>query len=94
MKSLNWHNVQTLERVFHQPTQPGRTWKTEVNDLWQTAIAHLAVSDEPHVWKSQDERGYTVWNAYDPKTGRSVNKLSESDVRVWLEERHYQPFWN
>jgi hypothetical protein len=91
MKShLTWNTIQKLERSFHQPTQPKQNWKTELNELWKRAIAYFAASDEPHVWQSQNQQGETVWNAHDPRTGRSVNDLSASELRVWLEERHYQ----
>jgi hypothetical protein len=97
MKSqLTWHDVQSLENCFYQPTQTKRTRRTQLNNLlnnlWQTIVARLAVSDEPRVWKSQDDQGCILWNAYDPRTGRSVNKMTTAELQVWLEERHYQMF--
>lgn len=84
------HHVQRLERILHQPAQNGRNLKARFNNLWQTAIAHLAISSEPHVWQTQDATGQMVWNSYDPNTGRSIHRVSAAELRVWLEERHYQ----
>ena len=37
-----------------------------------------------------DRQGQTLWSAYDPATGRSIDQLSTEEMRSWLEERHYQ----
>ncbi|WOB43814.1 hypothetical protein HNI00_12095 [Thermoleptolyngbya oregonensis NK1-22] len=91
---LNWHqnrhHVETLERIFHRTATPKRNWNTRLKGLWERAIAALDVSDEPRVWRSQDGHGDVLWNAYDPKTGKSVNCVSEADLRVWLEARYSQ----
>lgn len=90
MKSyLTWNQAQRLERLFHQSPRTGRTWKTRFNDLWQTVIAHVTISEEPHVWHSRNEQGHMVWNGYDPRTQRSLHNASASEMRVWLEDRHY-----
>lgn len=95
MKSqLDWQNVQMLERSYRQPEQSGNTWKTAWRNLWQTMIARLAVSQDPHVWQSLDEQGQGSWNAYDPKTGQSVQQVSATELRVWLEHRYNQVSWS
>lgn len=58
--------------------------------IWQNLIAHCDVSDEPRVWPSRNRDGVPAWNAYDPVTGQSVHLVSEAELRVWLEELHYQ----
>ncbi|GAB4142620.1 MAG: hypothetical protein Fur0046_19250 [Cyanobacteria bacterium J069] len=86
----NWHNVETLERIFRRPVKTERTWKAMLNELWQMAIARLDVSGEPHVWQTRNAQGDVLWNAYDPKTGKAVSKASDTDLRTWLEGRYYQ----
>lgn len=89
MKSqLTWQDAQTLERSLRQPTRTGSNWKAQFNNLRQSVIARLALSDEPRAWQAQNEQGEMRWNAYDPKTGRSVSNKSADELRVWLEERY------
>lgn len=57
--------------------------------LWQELVARLDVSDEPRVWPGHTATGQPAWNAYDPITGRSINLVSESELRIWLEDLHY-----
>ncbi|HEY9646183.1 MAG TPA: hypothetical protein V6C88_07435 [Chroococcidiopsis sp.] len=91
MKSqLSWHDVHTLERAYRSPNPPRHRWAETFNNLWQTAIAHLSATDEPHVWRTEDANGQTLWHAYDPKTDQALNDVSEAEMRIWLEERHYQ----
>ncbi|MBD1909446.1 MULTISPECIES: hypothetical protein [unclassified Leptolyngbya] len=86
----HFHSVQTLERIFQKPSRRNNAWKAQLNNLWQAAIAHLSVSSEPHVWCSEDAAGREVWNSYDPTTGQALHGVSASELRVWLEDRHYQ----
>ncbi|HIK57411.1 MAG TPA: hypothetical protein IGS37_19880 [Synechococcales cyanobacterium M55_K2018_004] len=58
------------------------------NKLWDQFLNLAATNAEPHVWTTRDH-GMSVWHAYDPLTGESLEVGSEEDVRVWLEERYY-----
>ena len=87
---ITWHTIQTLEQIYHRPTQFGSLWKNGLKGLWHVAIAGLAASDEPRVWQSQDKQGDVLWHGYDPKTGQLVRRVSATELRAWLEERHYQ----
>jgi hypothetical protein len=86
----HFHSVQTLERIFHKPSRRNNGWQVRFNNLWQWTIAHLSVSSEPHVWRSEDVTGQEAWNSYDPTTGQALYGVSAAELRVWLEERHYQ----
>lgn len=86
----HFHSIQTLERIFHRPSRRSNAWKTQLNNLWHSAIAHLSVSSEPHVWRSEDAAGHEVWNSYEPSTGQALREVSAAELRIWLEERHYQ----
>jgi hypothetical protein len=93
MKSqLSWKEYRALEFSTEQPAKtPARLGlKAKLNHLWQRVIAYLNPSTEPHVWQTEDSTGQVVWNAYDPVTRQSVEQVSASEMRVWLEERHYQ----
>jgi hypothetical protein len=92
MKSqLNWNNSQNLDSRTSQSLQAqGRHLSAKLNDIWQHALSYFYVSTEPRVWRTEDSLGRTAWSAYDPTTGRSIEHVSVQDLRVWLEERHYQ----
>jgi hypothetical protein len=82
--SITWQEYQRLELITVSP----RPLKVKLNDLWQRAKAHFDVSSEPHVWQTQDEFGRIAWSAYDPKTGQSIDEVSEAMMRSWLENLH------
>lgn len=88
MKSqLNWH-YQAEASLAHSDRRS--SFRAKLRNTWQTVLAYFAASNEPHVWKSQDISGLPQWKAYDPMTGQSVEYNSETDMRIWLEERHHQ----
>lgn len=90
MKSqLNWGDSHNFELPSHA-TASQRSFGTRLSDLWHSTLAYLKPSSEPHVWKTEDAMGYPAWSAYDPITRRSIEQVSAHELRVWLEERHYQ----
>lgn len=91
MKShLNWNDAQgsevTTAHVFRKTQQ---SLSAKLNDSWQSVLTYLSTSSEPRVWQSQKD-GKVAWNAYDPITRKSVERVSMQEIRAWLEERHYQ----
>jgi len=93
MKSLATGNTYySLEQIPSKAPQKKsvRSFRSEINDIWQATVAHWKATSEPHVWRTQDQSGQEAWNAYDPASHRTVRQVSEHDLRVWLEERHYQ----
>lgn len=92
MKSfMNWQQYQYSGQV---PAQLERnrsklTIAAKLKSIWQTATAYLEASSEPRVWSSQDQAGRIAWSAYDPTTKQSIHQITEQEMRVWLEERHY-----
>jgi hypothetical protein len=91
MKSqLNWNT--TLDRSMSHSAQKQSLF-TKLSNWFQRTVSELSVSTEPHVWQTQDSTGKTVWNAFDPMTKRSIEQVSAQELRVWLEERHYQQGW-
>ncbi|NJL39822.1 MAG: hypothetical protein HC899_26035 [Leptolyngbyaceae cyanobacterium SM1_4_3] len=89
--SMTWQEYQDVELISRQsPNGKRPKFGEKLNSLWQTILAHLKVSSEPQVWQTRNAAGEMVWNAYNPTTGQSIEQVSEHEVRVWLEERHYQ----
>ncbi len=68
-----------------------RSLTVRLNHLWNQIKAGLNASSEPRVWETKNTAGGTVWNAYDPASGRILRSASPSEVRIWLEERYYFP---
>jgi|GEM_PF-841173 hypothetical protein len=62
-----------------------------LGQLWRPIAKLLESTTEPHVWKTYDQKGNPIWHAHDPVTGQESEWISEDDLRVWLEERYYQP---
>lgn len=88
---LSWQDYQNIEFTSSHPQKSDRRFKpTRLNDIWQRVLNYFAVSSEPRVWQSQDATGLLQWKALDPITGESVSYDSETEMRSWLEERHYQ----
>jgi hypothetical protein len=63
---------------------------TKLSNWWERTLSEFSFSSEPHVWQTQDSTGKELWNAFDPMTKRSIERVSANELRVWLEERHYQ----
>ena len=46
-------------------------------------------SSSVRIWKHVDSAGRETWSAYDRDFDRTANRLSEAEMRVWIEERYY-----
>ncbi|NJL45610.1 MAG: hypothetical protein HC922_07515 [Leptolyngbyaceae cyanobacterium SM2_3_12] len=66
------------------------SWSARWSNLWHGWLASLDVSPEPKVWQTSDSRGQVTWNAYDAMSGQGIYQVSDQDLRVWLEDLHYQ----
>ncbi len=69
---------------------------TSERPIWQRLqawgdrlVASLTTTTEPHVWKTYDRQGHRFWHTYDPLTKQEECFASETEVRIWLENRHY-----
>lgn len=81
-----------LERIFHQqpkPTVNKLAFVLKISKLLQQIVVALIKSPEPRIGTVKDSFGKTVWCVYDPITGQSARFASETEVRIWLEERYY-----
>lgn len=69
-------------------TQP--SWSARLSNFWHGWLASLDVSTEPRVWSTRNSQKEITWNAYDPMTGHGIYQVTDYDLRVWLEDLHYQ----
>ena len=65
-----------------------RTIKSHINGLMKVLVRQHTGSSEPHVWSSTDANGETVWNAIDMASDRTLRNATETEMRIWLEERY------
>ena len=59
-------------------------------DFWANVLKLATGSSEPFVQKRCDRNEQTSYTIYDPVTQQEVTGLSETEARVWLEQRYYQ----
>jgi hypothetical protein len=81
-----------LERIFHQqpkPTVNKLAFTSKISRLIQQIVVSLTKAPEPRIGTVKDSFGNTVWCVYDPIRGQSARLASETEVRIWLEERYY-----
>jgi hypothetical protein len=91
MKStLTWNIYQFIASATHCQKSPTPGLKDKLVRVFQSVKAYLNVGSEPYVWKTTSAVGDSQWSAYDPITHTAIEGVSETEVRVWLEERHYQ----
>jgi hypothetical protein len=60
---------------------------TLLNQMFGNFAARMVGSEEPQIWQS-DRAGSSVWHVYDPVTNQTSVFPSESEVRVWLDQRY------
>lgn len=65
-----------------------RLWAQQT--LWATLVKLAVGSSEPLIEKQHNPQGKTHYTIYDPVTQQRVAGLSETEVRVWLEQRYYR----
>lgn len=51
-------------------------------------ITSLTAEDQIKIWTASDRLGHTYWNAYDPISDRFLSHASETELRLWLEQRY------
>lgn len=83
--------LQSAKTPFHTPKPSLFSLASVVKAIWQRLLRILTISNELQVVKKKDRNGNTYWQAYDPATGKSTSLGSEAEMRVWIEQRYYQP---
>lgn len=75
---------------------PGRLWVRaclavlclRAKRFWAEILTELGQTRDPVVWQTRDRTRQQSWCVYDPITGKTLENLSESEVRIWLEKRY------
>jgi hypothetical protein len=81
-----------LEKQWIKQTQKHSLFdqiSAQVYAILQPFIQNLTTGDKPRVWQVR-QSGKLYWNAYDPVSHCRVERLSESEMRAWLEHRYHQ----
>jgi hypothetical protein len=90
MKSAStWNLYQSVTSVKHGSKSAKPSLQHKLINLFHSASAYFTLVSEPSVWETTNAAGYSQWNAYDPTTRTAIAGVSEAEIRVWLEERHY-----
>lgn len=90
MKSaLGWQRPRSL----NSPQQAALRSDLSAAPSWLATLKQWLVRDPSElpaftVWYKCDAVGKLWWGAYDPVTKRSIDRLSESELRVWIEQSH------
>lgn len=69
------------EATQQKPTQP---WLTQLYKLLSSIFVD---TNEPKLRQIIDRRGNVIWQIYDPTTSQIAWFGSETDVRIWFEQR-------
>jgi hypothetical protein len=80
--------------VLYQGTEQKSVNKSNIlsflNSVWQHLVTTLTKAQEPQIWQSYDRYGNLWWHGYDPITGHLICRDSETEMRIWIEERYHQ----
>ncbi|HEY9700778.1 MAG TPA: hypothetical protein V6D10_26225 [Trichocoleus sp.] len=74
-------NPQPTTREF-----PSR--KLDLQRILGHIVRFLSGSSEPQIQFKRDRLGNHFWRVYDPTTNQSTSFSSETEVRIWLEQRY------
>lgn len=74
-------------KASYETTEP-KSFRTRLNNLFSLIVSQLTASSDPLIWSTQDAAGQTLWNAKDQTSGKVIRGASETEIRVWLEERY------
>lgn len=82
-----------LEQVF--PTKPASrcnrlTLQSIWQHFWKVLSVDLRASRDLRVWQQRDREGNIWWSAYNPITRKSVDRISEAQMRIWVEKCHHR----
>jgi hypothetical protein len=90
----NFTNIsdrERLERLWYQQQKDFRI-SAHLRELIRKAfywlITGLSAADDIQVWTCSDRLGNIYWNAYDPIYDRFLSRASETELRLWLEQRY------
>ncbi|MBD3880438.1 hypothetical protein IFO70_01570 [Phormidium tenue FACHB-886] len=85
--TLSWSEYQRLELI---PASVRRNPSLHDRLIyhWQQLIQAWTKPSEIEVWSTSDAADTEWWSGYDPQTGRSLEHVSEIEIRRWIEQRY------
>jgi len=89
--TMSWLEYQQLELIIPESSKYRLkpVYKKLLNDIGKFLVRHLFVSPDVQIWCTYDDQRNIWWNAYDPVSRRSIYRLSEEQMLVWVEQRYY-----
>lgn len=89
---IDWLEYQRLELISGADTHQARSWQqyfwTKLKKLGYFVREYLIDSAQLRVWHSCDSEGKIWWSAYDPNTKQFIDRVSEEQIRIWIEQRY------
>ena len=91
---ITWLEYPQLDPVASTPSQHrlGRLFWQRMShfwtNFWDALFQPLVKPAELRVWRTRDNKGNIWWSAHDPATGRLIERVSEAQIRIWLEQRY------
>lgn len=61
-----------------------------VSRLFQALVGKLSGGNDPQIKLKYSPSGHEYWHVYDPTTGKAETFSTETDVRIWVEQRYHQ----
>jgi predicted RNase H-like HicB family nuclease len=58
-----------------------------LRQAWQNWIAELKTNNDPKIWRTIDRLDNIWWHAYNPVTGCSATRESETEILEWIDRR-------
>ncbi len=77
-------NLESISKKHQQEQEP------LVSRLFQALVAKLSGGNDPQIKLKYSPSGHEYWHVYDPTTGKAETFATETDVRVWVEQRYHQ----
>lgn len=84
---IDWLEYQRLELITCDRSWQ-LNWRSRLKKLWDYLLEYLTDSSQLRVWYTCDPEGKIWWSAYNPTTKQSINKVSEEQIRIWIERRY------
>lgn len=75
-------SLSLIDRVYLANSFRLDAFRRPLASVWQWLTRDI---EELKIWTTHDRSGQVLWNAVDRRTGQSLYKVSESDMRQWVE---------
>ncbi len=92
--SAEQKQLEKLYKLTHKPKninafEPSTALKNGLQKMGQSLIQFFTDTQQVRIWTKETSKG-TVWFAYDPMLDRSISRVSEDDLRTWIEARYHK----